>query len=329
VSWLLNEAAFSLRALGRLEEALAPMHAGAEMAAQRKDWMNAAIAYGNLSELGHTLGRTDEAVANARLALDLAERSGDASLRILESTTLADVLHQNGETEDAGRFFAEAEALQAESQPQFPLLYSGGGFRYCDLLLARAERTAWGAGTGSHSRVHLEAQAGTAEALANCESVARRGQKMFEWRVPSDPLLDIALDYLTLARCALYADLLRGLTPGPEARSQAEQSLDRLRAAGRQDYIPRTLLTRAWVRQAAGDPNGARADLDEAERIAARGSMRLHLADCALYRARLFRDRAALAEARRLIDACGYRRRLPELEDAERAAADWPDPSNA
>ena len=45
MSWLLNEAAFSLRALGRLEEALAPMHAGAEMAAQRKDWMNAAIAY--------------------------------------------------------------------------------------------------------------------------------------------------------------------------------------------------------------------------------------------------------------------------------------------
>jgi hypothetical protein len=53
--------------------------------------------------------------------------------------------------------------------------------------------------------------------------------------------------------------------------------------------------------------------------------MRLHLADCALYRARLFRDRVALAEARRLIDACGYRR-LPELEDAEAAAMDWPDP---
>jgi hypothetical protein len=52
--------------------------------------------------------------------------------------------------------------------------------------------------------------------------------------------------------------------------------------------------------------------------------MQLHLADCALYRARIFRDRAALTETRRLIDACDYGRRLPELEAAERDAANWP-----
>ena len=69
--------------------------------------------------------------------------------------------------------------------------------------------------------------------------------------------------------------------------------------------------------------NSARADLDEAERIARRGEMRLHLADVQLHRARLFRDRAALAEARQLIDECGYGRRREELEDAERAAKGW------
>jgi hypothetical protein len=51
--------------------------------------------------------------------------------------------------------------------------------------------------------------------------------------------------------------------------------------------------------------------------------MALHLADIALTRARLFQDRAALAEARRLIDTHGYGRRLPELQDAEAAAALW------
>jgi hypothetical protein len=51
--------------------------------------------------------------------------------------------------------------------------------------------------------------------------------------------------------------------------------------------------------------------------------MALHLADIALTRARLFRDRAALAEAQRLIEDCGYGRRVPELEDAEAAAARW------
>ena len=53
--------------------------------------------------------------------------------------------------------------------------------------------------------------------------------------------------------------------------------------------------------------------------------MALHLADIALTRARLFQDRAALADARRLIEEHGYGRRLPELQDAEAAASSWPD----
>ncbi len=56
-AWLLNEAAFRLRALGRLTEALQPMRAGLEMAVQQKDWKNAAIGASNLSELEVTLGR--------------------------------------------------------------------------------------------------------------------------------------------------------------------------------------------------------------------------------------------------------------------------------
>ena len=51
--------------------------------------------------------------------------------------------------------------------------------------------------------------------------------------------------------------------------------------------------------------------------IAERGGMKLHLADIALTRARLFNDKDALKKARVLIDECGYGRRLPELEDAE------------
>ena len=68
---------------------------------------------------------------------------------------------------------------------------------------------------------------------------------------------------------------------------------------------------------------GCRADLDEAWRIAGRGSMRLHMADVWLHRARLFRDKAALAEARKLIAECGYHRRDAELADAEEAAEAW------
>jgi hypothetical protein len=134
-------------------------------------------------------------------------------------------------------------------------------------------------------------------------------------------LLDIALDHLALARCALYADLQHGCTPGEDAQQHTEAAVAGLRQAGAQHHLPRGLLTRAWLRHCLYDLPGAQADLAEAQRIAERGGMKLFLADIALTRARLFEDKAELAKARALIDECGYGRRLPELEDAE--AAGW------
>jgi tetratricopeptide (TPR) repeat protein len=142
-AWLLNEAAVLLRALGRLTEALGPMRVCGETEVQVERWKNAAIGYSNLSELEITLGRLPDAVTDARAAVAHADRSGDAFQRMSKRTAAADALHQSGETAEAGRLFAEAERMQREWQPQYPLLYSLGGFRYCDWLLAPAERAAW------------------------------------------------------------------------------------------------------------------------------------------------------------------------------------------
>jgi len=104
-----------------------------------------------------------------------------------------------------------------------------------------------------------------------------------------------------------------------------------LRRAGRQDDLPRGLLTRSWLRSLTGratGPDSARSDLDEAWEIAERGPMPLFQADIHLYRARLFlranpypwqSPQHDLAEARRLIVKHGYLRRKQELEDAEAA----------
>ena len=43
-AWLLNEAAYRLRALGRLTEALEPMRAGLEMRIKQEDWTKVAHA---------------------------------------------------------------------------------------------------------------------------------------------------------------------------------------------------------------------------------------------------------------------------------------------
>ena len=142
-AWLLNAAAFRLRALGRLNEALDPVRAGMELAAKRKDWKNASTGACNLSELELTLGELSAAVRDAEQSVAFADRSGNWDIQIISRSTLADPLHQAGQHADALAHFREAEKLQAENQPEYPLLYSLRGFEYCDLLLAEPERAAW------------------------------------------------------------------------------------------------------------------------------------------------------------------------------------------
>ena len=131
-------------------------------------------------------------------------------------------------------------------------------------------------------------------------------------------LLDIALDHLTLGRVALYRAILERSSFEP-AHEPLTAAVDGLRAAGEMDHVPRGLLTRAWLRFLEGDTDGAQADLDEAWQIAERGAMKLHMADILLHRARLFRDRAALEAAAKLIEETGYHRRDEELADAREA----------
>ncbi|MDS4060405.1 MAG: hypothetical protein RKP73_17830, partial [Candidatus Contendobacter sp.] len=327
-AWLLAVAAFNLRALGRLTEALEPMRAGLEMGVKQANWKEAAIRASNLSELELTLGDAAAAVADAAQSVTHADRSGDAFQQMSKRATHADALHQAGRRVEAEALFREAERMQAEQQPDYPLLYSLQGFRYGDLLLADAERAAW--------RTVLPTPAGSgvwSEGLAEaCRVVSERAAQTLKWAegFAGAPLLDFALNHLSLGRAALYEAILTAADVR-RAWSEVEQAVAGLRRAGTQDYLPLGLLTRAWLWHLLGACTGsdsAQADLDEAWAIAERGPMRLHMADIHLHRARLFHaatpypwtsPRADLAAARKLIEQCGYGRRKEELEDAEAA----------
>jgi tetratricopeptide (TPR) repeat protein len=335
-AWLLNEAAFRLRALGRLTEALEPMRGGLEMRIKQEVWTSAASSASNLSELELTLGEVAAAVRDAEQSVTYADRSGDAGRRMIMRATHADALHQSGRRAEAEERFREAEQMQAEFQSQYPLLYSLRGFRYCDLLLAEAEREA-GKAQGEAKQEAL---------LAKCRAVSERAAQTLKWVTDAKlGLLDIALDHLTLGRAALYAAILESgsrreeLAPPPPASqpglasvaTDIDHALSGLRRSGYQYFLPLGLLTRAWLRGLTGPatgPDSAQSDLDEAWEIAERGPMPLFLADIHLYRARLFHHAKPypwqspqhdLSEARRLIVKHGYLRRKEELEDAEAA----------
>jgi tetratricopeptide (TPR) repeat protein len=340
-AWLLAIAAFDLRALGRLTEALEPVRAGLALAmkVKQEDWESAAIGAGNLSELELTLGEVALAAEHAGQAVTYADLSGDAFQRLSKRADHGDALHQAGRLYEAKARFREAEEMQAGHQPEYPLLYSMRGFLYCDLLLAAAERAAWRRMLNS-SRIPQPSSS-----LKSCHDVSGRAARTLQWAEQGNlSLLTIALDYVTLGRAALYAAVLEGnpLEQLDPCRESLQHAVDGLRRAGMQQYLPVGLFTRAWLRflmgARTGQDDSAQSDLDEALGIAERGPMPLFLADILLHRARLFglsKDRPArypwasphadLAEARRLIEKHGYGRRKEELEDAEAAALGVPD----
>jgi hypothetical protein len=324
-AWLLNQAAFRLRALGRPSEALEPMRAATDWATENEGWLHAAVGASNLSGLKLTLGRVAAAVQDGEQSVAFADRSGDAFLRMVTRTTLADALHQQGQREPALARFREAEVMQAEDQPHYLLLYSLRGFQYCDLLLAQAERAAWQRQLAS-SPWQVE---GRGEEIDTCHAVEQRAAQTLKWAEQHLGLSDVALDHLTLGRAALLRAVLdnSAIQTPQSALAQAIEKLnatvDGLRAAGQQDDMPRGLLSRAWLHTLTNNPTAAHADLDEAWQIATRGDMRLFMADIRLHRARLFRDKAELHKAHELIEQYGYWRRKEELEDAETAARGW------
>ncbi len=260
--------------------------------------------------------------------MKLADRSGDAFQRMGKRTTLADALHQAGRWEESEALFREAEAMQGELQPQYPRLYSLWGCRYCDLLLSRAEPE-----DGSGPEV------GGERLREACQEVRERAEQFFAWRLLSDSLLDIALDHLSLGRAHLG---LAFTTPKrepnadsgwPPAAEHLERAVDGLREAATEHNLPWGLLARAALRRLSDDPDGAAADLREAQEIAERGSMRLHEADAHLEWTRLglaIGDPAAtrrhLDRARELVEACGYGRRTREVTWLESRLGELEDP---
>jgi hypothetical protein len=265
-AWLLNEAAFKLGSLGRITEAVEPVRVAGEMYVADSFWKGAAISYRTLSYLEAMSGRLVKAVADSRRAVKFADQSGDELQMMIGRSAAANALHQAGKRAEAETLLEKANRLQANRQPDLPLLSSVHGFLYADLLMASAERASWQV-VLRLSECQLESTKAPMDGLdalvTVCAEAERRATQTRLWGKQHNLLLDDGLDSLTLAR----------------------------------------------------------AQLAEAQQIAERGPMPLYLADVHLHRARLFRDRAELAQAAKLIRDLGYGRRFDELADAETALA--------
>ena len=307
-AFVLNSAGFALGALGRLSEAAGLLRIGLHQHMVQEDWKNAAASASNLSELLRVRGDLREALEQARKSVELADRSGDAVDRTNNMATLAATMHAIGLHKEAAVQFEEAERMQTERQPAFPLLYSLRGFLYCDLLLDQGRDAA----------------------------VRERVTQTLEWTEGRLGLLITALDHISLGRAHFLA--VRSGSGGDlaQATSHLQQAVDGLRRAGDQSYLPLGLLARAALHIHTRAFNLARKDLDEALTLATRCGFRLHEADAHLGYARLSvaegdltAARAHLSLARTIVDATGYHRRDGELAEIEAACQPPPTQSAA
>jgi len=333
--WLMNQASIDLRTLGRLTEATELLRTAISRTVKDKEWQRAAVGASNLSQLELALGEVNDALSDGERAVTYADLGGygQSAFRACH----ANAMFQLGQESKAMECFYEAERIQAETQPEYPLLFSIWGFNYCDFLLDVPERAAW------LSFLHLQEVVNGAEekvALDACSKVSERATETLRWvEINNTSLLDMGLDHLTLGRSALYAAQLTDDSSSQYAIAceHIGAAMKLLRLAEVQEFVVSGLLTRTWLRSLEGKhtgSNSAQTDLDEAWEIAERGPMPLFMADIHLHRARLFfrettypwsnpdgtprNAKHDLGDARRLIEKHGYLRRMEELEDAER-----------
>jgi hypothetical protein len=269
-SLVIGQAAFGLRALGRLAEAVESMAAELEFPiVTATDWYNASTRTGNLSEVRLAIGDVGGAVAASAKAVRYADTIADdypnhpkvGLLRLSERSTHADVLYRAGALDAAAALFADAERLQVAMRPHEPLLYSAQGYWYCDLLLSRGEAA----------------------------EVWRRASQTLAWAKQQGTLLGIGLDTLSLGHAALA---LRDTT---EAAAKLYAAVTALEEAGQTQELPRGLLARAALHRTLHNWVLAASDLTATDEIADRSGMKLFQIDSAVERARLVlaRDGAA------------------------------------
>jgi tetratricopeptide (TPR) repeat protein len=299
-AWVLKEAGYALVALGRLPEGTGLMRLALERRIAHSSWKHAAIVAALLSDICQSSGDLSTALTQARRSVELADQSGYAGRSMINRTTLAASLHAMGRWKDATAQFQEAERMQKEAYPASPVLNRLWGYRYCDMLLDQGQD----------------------------DEVRTRAVQTLGWGRTQYPLLDTALDHLSLGRAHLLAIQRGAASHLAQATSHLQQAVDGLRRAGTQHHVPLGLLARAALHTHTGDFPAARHDLDATLTLATRCGFRLHEADAHLGHAHLALAeghpapaREHLAKARRIIDATGYHRRDEELTTLEAEAA--------
>ncbi len=234
---------------------------------KQEDWLDAAVIASILSQQLLMLGsifqsqpinNNLDSIEIAKQSIQLADKSSDKFINIVCSAVLADALHQAGKLAKARDIFVNTEKLQKKIQPEYPLLFSGQGFYFCDVLLTagnwkeaqqRAQQTLkyryenWysSLSTGldklSLGRSYLQ--------QAINQITANKGIKtILPSNIAPDSLLIEKVHCINLSAIS-HKNQQEHHKIMQTAKNWIYQAVDDLRKAGQEDLIVRSLLIRA------------------------------------------------------------------------------------
>jgi tetratricopeptide (TPR) repeat protein len=303
---VLNEVGSAYRILGRPYQAIDLINRSFEIYLSKYNYrINAARSARNLSKTYMQIGRLEEAIKLAEKAINLTDKSTELLMdRYISHANLGRALHLFGKLDDARRNFEESQKLKAEigrshsEQSLWGDRFTLQETHYCDLL---AEEN------------------NTEIALALLDSIPQTTKDVLG-------VLDYALYHYSRGKVSLIQSQKQGAQNYRVAREHLDEAIENLKRAMRQDELGFAYLARSLLHRLRGNLSMARSDLNAAQEIAERGSIKILLADCYLEACHLqlarFEPGGAtrdLDKAKTLVEEMGYDRRKKEIMELDEA----------
>lgn len=290
---LLYSAGYVLRSIGRLPEALESMQAAHTSLIEQNEWFSIANVSSSISEVHLALGEIKQSIEIAWSGAKFSHLVNDSRSQIINLSILADSYINFGHQTQALNLFKLAQELHAEYDPEYDLLYSLMGFRYCKLLIDKKLYDI----AIEYASLNLEYE----------------GEDWYS-------ILDAALDKLTLGK-ALLKKSYRSEEHIHDASYWINDSLVGLRDAGDSEMLVEGILVYSEFLRFVEKYQDAYHCLLEVFDITKPCGMRLHLADYHLEMARLRfaqekgNPQPHIEAAETLIEETGYHRRDAELSE--------------
>jgi len=259
-AFVMHHASVELRALGRMNDVLAPAGAALKMRVELGLWKDAVRTSGNLAQAHLALGNISEAIDIFQQCIDYADKSSDPGSQAASRAVLANSLNQAGKLQEALNTISEAESIHKRHDEEGrKYLHSLRGYYHCDILLA----------LGRHQDAVIRAESSVKDAEGKGQPLAT------------------GLGKLALGRAAIFRYLVGDDSDLHWCRKTLDSAVELLSEDGAQDQIPRALIARATVHRVMRHDELAASDLRELFSITKRCGMRLFLCDYHLESTRL------------------------------------------